>query len=404
MAIKQLSYKNSIVRALYFSGVLSCTELSGKIGKSYTLVVRTIEEMLQDGLVEERGYALSSGGRRSMTYGLPKDAIYSVGVAMDQFVTRIAILDVNRMPVSGIHTFELLLQDNPAAASLLANAINEVVQGAVREKGIALSRIAGIGIGMPGFINTEIGTNYTFLGEGIREYLKQQTGLTVLIENDSTTIGLAEFKFGAVLNKRHALVVNLGWGIGLGMILDGKIFRGDSGFAGEFSHIPVFKNGKLCSCGKIGCLETEASLLFMIERAVMELEAGRASMLKLDILLQDDYELKSSHFLQKARAGDLLAIEIISDVAYNIGRGISILVHLFNPSTVLLSGRCSVAGALWLPSIKRALNEYCIPRLLSNTTIEMSDLMHQAELTGAAALVYEHLSDAAILKFLSPTG
>src|SRR5699024_2736024 len=101
-------------------------------------------------------------------------------------------------------------------------------------------------------------------------YIKEKTGYPTFIENDSSTIALAEIKYGRAVNEKNAMILNLSWGIGLGMILEGKLFRGNDGFAGEFSHIPLFKNGKLCSCGKTGCLETETSLSYMIRKAKAE--------------------------------------------------------------------------------------------------------------------------------------
>jgi predicted NBD/HSP70 family sugar kinase len=194
------------------------------------------------------------------------------------------------------------------------------------------------------------------------------------------------------------MVINLGWGIGLGMIINNQIFRGTNGFAGEFSHIPIFKNGRLCSCGKTGCLETETSLLFMLQKAIKEIKDGRASLLQLKILESSDYESKSDHFMRAAEQGDSLAIEIISDVAYNIGRGIAILIHLFNPENIVLSGRSSVCSTIWPPPIKRALNEFCIPTILSHTTLEISEMNHKAELIGASVLVIDQISEQTMHK------
>lgn len=393
MTLKHDTYKKSIIKALYYAGTLSCTELSVQIGKSYTLVVKTLDDLLQDKQVIEKGFAESSGGRRSMTYSLPADSFYIVAVAMDQFVTRICLYNAHRQQIGAIQKLELLLEGHPDALKTLTSAIQTAISGARIPK----EKIIGIGIAMPGFINAQKGANYTFMGEGITDYIQKQIGLPAFIENDSTAIGLAEYHFGKAYKKKNAMVINLSWGIGLGMLIEGRIFRGANGFAGEFSHIPVFKNGKLCSCGKTGCLETETSLLFMIKKAVQEIGSGRASLLNSQILESGDYELKSSHFLEAARQGDSLTVEIISDVAYNIGRGIAILIHLFNPETVVLSGRCSTCATLWPPPIKRALNEFCIPRLLT-TTLELSELNHNAELLGASILVIDQVSEQVVHK------
>ncbi|WP_262712412.1 ROK family protein [Arachidicoccus ginsenosidivorans] len=275
MALKNDFYKKSIIKALYYAGTLSCTELSVQISKSYTLVVKTLEILLSDGLVIEKGYAESSGGRRSMTYSLPADSFYTVAVAMDQFVTRICIYNALKQQVGKVQKLELLLDNQGSNHGAALEVLTAAIQKTITTATIAKEKIIGIGIAMPGFINAQMGANYTFMGEGITTSLQNEIGLPAFIENDSTAIGLAEYHFGKAQKKKNVMVINLSWGIGLGMLIDGHIFRGANGFAGEFSHIPVFKNGKLCSCGKTGCLETETSLLYMIKKALQEIGSGR---------------------------------------------------------------------------------------------------------------------------------
>jgi len=173
------------------------------------------------------------------------------------------------------------------------------------------------------------------------------------------------------------------------------LFRGHNGFAGEFSHIPFFTNNRLCSCGKHGCLETEASLLVVAEKAQKALENGQLSILKP--IVDNDYEKASNDVIRAAGKGDRLSIELLSDAGYHIGRGLAILIHILNPELIVLSGRGSAAGKIWQAPIQQALNEHCIPRLALNTLIEVSELGHQAEQIGAAALVMENF-DADIIQ------
>jgi len=145
----------------------------------------------------------------------------------------------------------------------------------------------GIGMGMPGFVDIKRGINYSFLktpqgygNESITKFLSEKLNLPVFIDNDSSVTALAELRFGAGISRKNVMVINVGWGVGLGMILNGNLYRGASGFAGEFSHIPLFTNNKLCSCGKSGCLETETSLSVLIEKFNSALQKGRVSMLR----------------------------------------------------------------------------------------------------------------------------
>jgi predicted NBD/HSP70 family sugar kinase len=306
---------------------------------------------------------------------------------MDQLITRIAIMDMQNRHVTDTAIVELPLPGNPNALSTLAEQIGDVIN----RSGIPKNKFAGIGIGMPGFVDTAKGSNYTFLEAEhgtLTQYISSKLKLPVYIDNDSRLIALAEFKFGTARNKSNAMVINVGWGVGLGMILNGELFRGNNGFAGEFSHIPLFLNNKLCSCGKSGCLETETSLLVVIEKANKGLKEGKVSLLRE--LSTEHAEAAYTEIIQAAGKGDKFAVELLSEAGYNIGRGVAILIHLLNPEMVILSGRGSSAGKIWQAPIQQALNEHCIPQLAFHTAIEISALGHEAELTGAAALVMEH--------------
>ncbi|WP_255372955.1 ROK family protein [Chitinophaga sp. YR573] len=342
--------------------------------------------MIEEGDVVETGYAASTGGRKPIIYSLRPDIMFVVSVAMDQFVTRIIISDMQGNYVTDIEKFELHLPKEPQWLCILTEKIEEVIH----TSGLKRDRIRGIGIGMPGFVDARKGINYSFqeAGEDVTSYITEKTGIPVYIDNDSSVIALAELKFGIARQKKDAMVVNIGWGIGLGMIVNGELFRGHDGFAGEFSHIPLFMNGKLCSCGKSGCLETETSLLIIAEKARQGLKDGRASLLKQ--LALETFEEVHENILFAAVRGDQFAVELLSEAGYNIGRGVAILIHLFNPELVVLSGRGSLAGKIWQAPIQQAINEHCIPRLASNTVIEVSTMGYEAALIGAAALVIEH--------------
>jgi predicted NBD/HSP70 family sugar kinase len=387
MTEKNQLYRKKIVKHLYFSNMLSCADLSDKINKSLPVTTKMLGKLIEEGWVTETGFAASTGGRRAVMYSLKPDVLYVVSVAMDQLITRIAILNMQNAQVTTTEIYELPLTRNPDALLMLTEKIEEVIN----KSGIAKNRIAGVGIGMPGFVDALKGQNYTFLEPeqgSLTTYISSKLKLPVFIDNDSRLIALAELMFGSARGKKNAMIINVGWGVGLGMILNGELFRGHNGFAGEFSHIPLFLNNKLCSCGKSGCLETETSLLVVIEKANKGLKEGKISL--LNELSVDHAEQAFQDIIRAAGKGDKFAVEILSESGYNIGRGVAILIHLLNPELVILSGRGSSAGKVWQAPIQQALNEHCIPRLALNTEIGISSLGHQAEITGAAALVMEN--------------
>jgi predicted NBD/HSP70 family sugar kinase len=384
---KKLFYKGLIFREFYFSGNLSCADLSGRIGKSLPLTMKILNELIEEGYVKESGYAPSSGGRRPVMCTIKPDTVYILSVAMDQLVTRISLMDIHNNHVIGIEKFELSLQKNPVALSALAEKMEVVI----RNSGVDKTKIIGAGIGMPGFIDIKKGINYTFLdseNKTVTQYLSDKLDIPVYIDNDSSLIALAELRFGAARHKKNAMVINIGWGVGLGMILNGELFRGHNGFAGEFSHMPLFNNNKLCGCGKTGCLETETSLLVVIEKATNGLRSGRLSGLSKNFPT-GHYEQDYKAIITAALKGDQFAVELLSEVGYNIGRGVAILIHLMNPESIILSGRGAMAGKMLQAPIQQALNKDCIPRLSANTIVELSTLGYEAELIGSAVLVME---------------
>lgn len=388
MNIKNRSYKRQIIKELCFGKILSALEISHRIGRSLPLTTKVLNELIEEEFVQESGFALSTGGRRPLMYSLIAGKMYAISVAMDQLFTRIGIIDVQSYKIISSEKYNLTLPHNPLAKEQLI----ECVKSFISKSDIPHEKIIGIGIGMPGFVDTEKGVNRSFLlmedkKKSLRSYLEEALEFPVYLDNDSSLIALTELKLGAARDKKNSMVINLGWGVGLGLIINGELFRGNNGFAGEFSHIPLFDNNKLCSCGKSGCLETEASMLVVLEKAKEALASGRVSAISN---IADDSEEASINIINAALAGDQLAVELLSDTAYNIGRGIAILIHILNPEQVIISGRGAMAGNMLLPAIYQAVNKYCIPSLAAYTDIIVSDFSTKAELIGGAALIIEN--------------
>ncbi|MDQ2720642.1 MAG: ROK family protein [Bacteroidota bacterium] len=387
MLDKQTAYKRKLKKHLYFSKELSCNDLSILTNKSLPFTTRFLNELISDGSVIENGYASSTGGRRAQVYSLKPDLNYILSVAMDQLITNIGMLDMHNNVEGKVEKIELPLKNNPFALEKLRNCIAAFI----KKSGIAKDKIAGIGISMPGFVDVKKGINHSFLitgQESIVKYIESKIDIPVLIDNDSSLIGLSEQRLGIAGDHKNVMVINIGWGVGLGMILNGELFRGHNGFAGEFSHISVFKNNKICSCGKTGCLETETSLQVIVEKAIAGLSKGRMSV--LSNLSFNHIEESCMAIIEAANNGDTFAVELFSEAGYNLGLGIAILITLLNPELIVLSGRGAAAGKLWLAPIQQAINEHCIPKIAENVQIRISTLGNKVDLIGAAALVMEN--------------
>lgn len=384
---KQRFYKE-ILKHLFFNKQLSCADLSNRINKSIPLTTQYLNELISLKMVIEKGYAESTGGRRPQMYSIKSGVFYIVSVAMDQLVTRVALISTDNAIVGDIAKFDLVLADNPKALETLIANLRAFIKGCR----LPASQIIGIGIGMPGFVDTARGINHTFLPckEGtIVSNIQNDLHIPTLIDNDSSLIALAELKWGAARNRQNVMVLNIGWGIGLGIIANAKLFRGHDGFAGEFSHIPLFDNNKLCSCGKYGCLETETSLIVVAQKAIEKLKTRHTPSL-ISHLKCESIEDTAKKIIEAAQKGDKFSIELLSDAAYNIGRGVAILIHLLNPELIVISGIGSLAGKVWMAPIQQAVNEHCIPKIAEHIDVKISSLGYNAEIVGAASLVMDN--------------
>jgi predicted NBD/HSP70 family sugar kinase len=368
----------AIIKELYYLNNATCLDISKATGASIPNVAKNINELIEAGYIVQNGFATSTGGRKPLTYSLVSDRKYILSIATDQFFTRICLVDLHNNFLTDVYEFPLDLAVHPSPERELVDQIESYLT----QHRIDRTKIYGLGMATPGFVSPDQGVNQTFFKAAkpnLQRFLATETGFDVFIDNDSSAIALAELKFGEGRVKNELMVINIGWGIGLGMIINGEIFRGSTGFAGEFSHIPLFKNGKKCSCGKYGCLETEASLIILEEKAHQQLEPGHGSV---------------NSVLAAAGNGDAAAINLISGAAYNIGQGIAVLIHIMNPEAIVLSGKGIKAGKIWLAPIQQAINEFCIPALTNDIEVKLSSLGTNAQLIGAAALTIEKISDS----------
>ncbi|MGY0035372.1 ROK family transcriptional regulator [Pedobacter sp. NJ-S-72] len=234
-----------IIKQLYYKNPLSLTELSKLTHKSLPLVTKVVNELVEEGYVQEQGLGRSTGGRRASLFllNLEKQR-YVVSVATtDQFTARMIIYDLANNIIHPVEMMELELTDDQEAVDKLVSFIHHHIE----LSGIDKKKLLGVGIGMPGFIIAEEGVNYSHLktndGTHLGKYLRDKLKLPVYIDNDSRLIANAELHFGAAVGMKDVMVVNIGWGTGLGMIINGQLYRGNSGYAGEFSHIPLSNTG-----------------------------------------------------------------------------------------------------------------------------------------------------------------
>lgn len=363
--------KLSILQTLYFFSAQSIAEISERTGKSVPLVTRAVNELLSEGWIINSGLRASTGGRRAASFNLNVQKHGCViALAIDQYSIAITAFNLNNKQLLPVKTVTTHIWEDLDVYDKILKLITDTIHN------LSQQEILSIGITMPGFVDSENGLNTSFTSQSplytLRQRIEEHFGIQTYLENDSSAIAIAEKNFGQIKEVADALVINLNWGVGLGIIVQHQLFRGHSGFAGEFSHIPLANENKLCSCGKKGCLEVEASLLSVMEYIEQALQTGQRS--SLEKVYQRQGKLSFENLYDAYQKGDQVTIIALKKIAHMLGKGIATLIHILNPQTIVISGRGSEFGEVLLPQIQSSIQEYCIPRLSKHTNIQISQI------------------------------
>ncbi|KAF0239322.1 MAG: rok family transcriptional repressor [Prolixibacteraceae bacterium] len=386
---KKISYKKQILRAIYFNGPLSNSDLSKIINLSTPKINSLLVELIDENLVEDLGRGDSSGGRRPNIYGLVKDGFYVVGITINIARTIISIFNSNNEVASGPHFFPIKMQSDIT----IFYRVNEMLEKVVAESSIPVNRIIVAGIELPGLINLKQGINKTYFPNTANLFaeLRKIFGIPVYFNHDAKVRTFAEQHFGLAKNKKNVLMLQADWGLGLGIIVNGKLYSGKSGYSGEFGHLPIVDNGVLCACGKQGCLETMVSAVAVSRMAKEGIQKGKLSL--ISELVQNNLEkIDISVVIQAANQGDQFAISLFADVGHWLGRGISYLIQIFDPELIIIGGRVAEASQFILAPVQQAINTYCNRDISNNTEIKFSELGSKAGTVGVAAYALEKLS------------
>jgi len=383
---KQSIYKNKLIKYLFNLGASSVSSLCSIMEMSTPSLLKLLNILINEGWVEKKGYGISIGGRKPDLYCLKDRKILILCIDIELFHTKIAIIDNNYNLVSEVKTFLLPISKSRTD---FFHILDTQLQDFLKSSAINKAHLIGCSVGMPGLIDAEKGENYSyFLNDGenisLTAAFEKILNLPVVIQNDVNGSSMAEFTHGMAKGKKNVLVLLMDWGVGLGIIMDGKLRRGNCGFSGELGHIPFVENGVLCYCGKHGCLETVASGNALSEMAKEGILSGKNSM--LNQLTKEELErIEPAVIIKAANKGDQYAIQLLSNVGTYMGKGISMLIQLFNPELIVLSGKIAEAKQYITLPMQQAINMYCMTQIREKTTIASSELGENSRLLGYTA-------------------
>ncbi|MBN2102425.1 ROK family glucokinase [bacterium] len=248
------------------------------------------------------------------------------------------------------------------------------------------SEIGGVGIGIPGQINVERGICYFapnlpgWKDVSVTPVIKKKLGCPVVLDNDANVAALGEFAYGAGQGSQHLLMVTLGTGVGGGLVLNGRIFRGFRDLAGEFGHITVDCNGHTCSCGRKGCIEEYASIRGIVRMVREALDAG------VESSLRGVEKLTPREIYHDAVNGDTLAIEAFQRAGDYLGIALADVANLLNIERVVVGGGIANAGNFILEAARARVQKDALPEAAESVEIVKAQLGNSAGLVGAAYL------------------
>jgi len=386
--LKKYRQKKKIMHLLYKHEMLSGPVISKRIGVSLPTAISLLNELTELNYIESRGTGESRGGRKPALFGLSNNFIFIIACEIERYRAKIIIYNSNNQAVTPLVKFETSIDDDQLVDKIYQNAKHLITENRIDEK-----RILGVGITMPGLIDEVQGMNFTIKNkacQNVKKRLEDKFGKLVYVNNDARMQAYGEYIFGAAKGHKNAIVVTWSYGIGLGIIVDGKLYNGSSGFAGELSHIQLVEDGNLCICGKRGCLETVASAYVLEREAKKGIVENRISQLT-EQFKKNPEALKPEDVISAARSGDEFSIHLLHQVGLALGKGLSVTLQLLNPDIIVLGGPVSAANQYVLTSIQQSLNKYCLEQIYANTKIVVSEIWEQSGLLGVTAMLFQKL-------------
>lgn len=363
----------SVLHAIRTRGPLSRTDIAALTNLSLPTISGITAHLIEDGLIYEQATGTSTGGRRPALLALNPHAGYVVGIKLTEIAAIGALTDLDATIVAE-HSEPIGSHAPEAVVDVLAATVARLT-GAAHGK-----PIFGVGVGMGGVIHSALGvvryaTYFGWRDLPLRRLLEERLDLAVVIDNDANALTAAEHWFGAGRGVDHFLVVSLGRGIGMGMVLDGQLYRGTGGGAGEFGHTTVVPDGPLCDCGKRGCLEALISEPAVLQRVTATI--GR------------DVEIGTVIML--AHQGESAVQSIFTSAGRTLGLALANTVNVLNPSLIIIGGEGTRAGTLLLEPLQSTLQAHCFDGLAEDVQVVMEPWGDEAWARGAASLLLGEL-------------
>ncbi|NNF98521.1 MAG: ROK family transcriptional regulator [Desulfobacteraceae bacterium] len=377
----------NILNAIRTMGTVSRVEIAEITGQSRASVTNITAKLIQEGLIyEQKTEDTSLRGRKRVLLALNPDAAFAVGVKLSS--SRISCA-VTNMQADIISSISMPVRVGKRPVKFVADLIEEGVRHCVDDAKLKLSEISGIGLGIPGFVNSSKGVCYwtPLYRKGdatLHDLVFQRLKINTYIENDANCVTMAHQWFGEGRGRDNFLVITIEDGLGMGIVMNGQLYRGARGIAAEFGHVVVEPNGIRCRCGKKGCIEAYVSDFSILNAAKEAMDEGIWHFAgNTDLTIYD--------VTRAAQDGEQCLMDVFSRAGSMLGLGLSGLIQIFNPSRIIISGDGVRAGSLMFDTMNRTFRMYANPDLYDSTEIIIHKWKDTDWARGAASLVLQEV-------------
>ncbi len=372
-------------------GPISRADIAKRTKLSSTTVSTLVDDLIKQEYLEEIGEGESSGGRRPILLKFKPGAHFVIGVELEGKNISVAVADlkiniINKLTEGIKNTDE----------SSVVNEIINLVRQTIKKSGAKFEKIVGMGVAATGLIDTERGiirqaVNLDWTDVPLKDLIEERFDeIPVYIDNIANLAALGEKWAGGGKKAKNLIYIRIGTGIGAGIVLNGTIYEGSNGNAGEIGHITIEPNGPRCKCGNRGCLEVLASGSAIAKRAITEILGGRDTLIKK--LTNGSIEKMTAKVVaEAARRGDRLALEIWEEIGEYLGIAIANLINMYNPEIVIIGGGVAQAEKLLFEPIRRTVRKRALPGPAKLAKIVSSQLGENVSTIGAVSLALEKI-------------
>lgn len=378
--------KDLIVNVIREERLISRADIAKRTRLSRSTVSTIVRELLKTEFICERGAGESRGGRRPILLDFNPKAGFVLGLDIGASHVLAVVADLEA-------TLLVTLEEPFSIAVGPERGLPQVVRiakAALEQARISPGRVLGVGAAVPGPVDYTAGMVVSPpLMPGwdrvpIRDWLQEALNLPVFLDNDANLGALGEYTYGAGKSMPNLAYIKVATGIGCGLIIQGRVYHGQRGYAGEIGHLTIDENGPPCRCGSFGCLESMASAQAIVRRAEAAIQASQKTSLS-----QHQRPLTLADVAQAAREGDALSRQLFEEAGRHIGVALGGLINLFNPGRVIVGGGLAESGELLFAPLQRTVEARTMRGAAADVSIVPSQLGRKAVAIGGVALVHQ---------------